>query len=122
MENNNDKLFGFMEKMYGEMQEGFKRLDSKVDKNTLILENIQSKLETVAEVQTAHKEQSEREHEKGRKSEKESLDIIELATTNISKDVVFLKGDVVIIKKKLNQVELVTANNWIDIIELKSAK
>lgn len=68
MENNNDKLFGLMEKMYGEMQEGFKgvnqRLDnveSEINKTNLIIENeVKTRIESLFDNQKNSTEQLNR--------------------------------------------------------------
>jgi hypothetical protein len=50
--------------MEPELMEILKRMELKIDKNTMILENLSNKVEIIAEVQTAHKEQSERNSNK----------------------------------------------------------
>lgn len=68
-------------------------LETKIDEHTQILRA----LEHSAEVNKA-------EHDK------------------ISNDIAKIQGDVTGIRKDLSQVELVTANNWADIVKLKSVK
>lgn len=94
MENNNDKLFEFMEKMYGEMQgmktemqEGFKRLDLKIDKNTVIIEEIETNVKAIAEVQDNHIKQNEKQHIEMMEITNEKVDIVELAVKNLAKDI-----------------------------------
>ena len=71
----------------------FDRLETKVDEHTQILRA----LEHSAEVNKA-------EHDK------------------MANDIAKIQGDVTGIRKDLSQVELVTANNWADIVRLKSVK
>ena len=40
----------------------------------------------------------------------------------MSNDIANIQGDVVGMRKDLSQVELVTANNWADIVKLKAVK
>lgn len=87
MDNNNDKLFGFMEKMYGEMQEGFKELDSKIGNNTIILEEVRTNIKTIAEVQDNHIKQNESQHMEMMELTNEKVDIIELAVKNLARDI-----------------------------------
>lgn len=104
MESN--KMFELIEKMYIEMQEGFKKVDnqfknidsqfkkvderlssleSKVDKNTLLLEKANSDIKTLAEVQQSFSEQLDRAKSKEGKTLGERLEVMELAITNTSK-------------------------------------
>jgi hypothetical protein len=75
------------------LDEGQKRLETKLDEHTLILRA----LEHSAQVNKA-------EHDK------------------MSNDIAKIQGDVAGIRKDLSQVELVTANNWADIVRLKAVK
>ncbi|WP_164917220.1 hypothetical protein [Clostridium sp. JN-9] len=52
------KTLELLSKIYGEMQNGFNSLNNKIDKNTLLLENLTTKVETIAEVQKSHMEQN----------------------------------------------------------------
>jgi tetrahydromethanopterin S-methyltransferase subunit G len=122
----NNEIFDLITKMYSEMQQGFdtvnneiksitSRLDSvesKVDKNTLILEKLQTNIKTVAEVQESFSEQLGRSTEKSNKTISERLEIIEMAVTHTSKSVTYLAGAVDIVKST-------TASNDIDIKILK---
>jgi hypothetical protein len=72
---------------------GQELLKTQVTENTQILKS----LEHLAEVNRA-------EHDK------------------MSNDIAHIQGDIEAIKKDFSQVELVTANNWADIVKLKSVK
>ncbi|MEG0772875.1 hypothetical protein [Clostridium sp.] len=59
----NDKIFDLISKMYCEMQEGFKKVNKRLDKiesklenNTVLLENANANIKTLAEVQGAFSE------------------------------------------------------------------
>ena len=40
----------------------------------------------------------------------------------MSNDITKIQSDVAVIRKDLSEVELVTANNWADIVKLKAVK
>jgi len=46
------------------MEERLGRTETKIDKNTIMLEDLTKKVEIIAEIQTSHKEQNERESDK----------------------------------------------------------
>ncbi|MBU3105877.1 hypothetical protein [Clostridium gasigenes] len=75
------------------MQSDFKSLESKVDENTQILRS----LEHSAQV-------NKPEHD------------------NMRNDIAKIKGTVEKMNKELNRVEQATANNWVDIAELKATR
>ena len=59
----NDELFELMTKMYSEitgMKSEISSLNKKVDKNSLLLEKVDSNVKTLAEVQGAFSEQLDR--------------------------------------------------------------
>lgn len=99
----NDKVLELMTKMYGEMHEGFKNvntrlgsletkvvslesrfdsLESKVDKNTLMLEQMQDKIEEIAEVQENHYAENKREHEEIKKLVYDKVSLLETAVSH----------------------------------------
>jgi len=49
-----------MKQDINQMKQGINQIETKVDKNTIMLENLNEKVQIIAEVQTAHKEQAER--------------------------------------------------------------
>ncbi|MBK5241026.1 MAG: hypothetical protein JJD95_07400 [Clostridium sp.] len=115
-----------MEKMYSEVigirqdltsvKEDVKGLNIKVDKNTMLLENLTTKSETIAEVQKSHMEQNENAHKdlvKNLMSEK--IEVIELAVKDTSKDVKEIKNGLI-------NVEIITSSNWNEIAKLKAIK
>ena len=96
-----DEIFELMTKMYSEMasmksemtsikseitdmKSDISSLNKKVDKNSLLLEKVDSNVKTLAEVQSAFSEQLDRAKDKDGKTLGERLDIIELAVRNTS--------------------------------------
>jgi chromosome segregation ATPase len=69
------------------LNQDVKSLNVKVDKNTILLETLTNKVETIAEVQKSHMNQNEKDHNGIVKSLNEKVDAIELAVKDISKDV-----------------------------------
>ncbi|MBB6631308.1 hypothetical protein [Clostridium algidicarnis] len=89
-----NKIYDLLEKMYADFNERFIGLEkttseikSQVNNNSLILEKIQTDIETLAEVQSSFSEQLDRAKDKDGKTLGERLDVIELAITNTSKSV-----------------------------------
>ena len=102
-----DKVNGIESKVSG--------LESEVRKNSIKLEAIERKIDVIAEVQTAHKEQNEKEHNEVIEPLRTKVDVIELAVKAISKDMKELKD-------KFDRVEKVTIQNTYDVAYLKQAK
>ena len=122
----NKELFELMTKMYNEMQNGFKNVDNqfkqvnerignletKVSKNSILLEKLNTKVEILAEVQQSFQEQLDRSKSEDGKTLGERLEIIELAFTKTSDSVNDLIDTVDVIKDS-------TASHEIDIRILK---
>lgn len=107
-----------MKSMQSEMKktnEKLENVENKTDKNTILLEDLNKKVQTIAEVSSSLNEQIEREKDKDGKSLKDRLSIIELAVTDTSSRV----KDV---QKDLSRAVRVTAENWAEIVELKAVK
>ena len=88
------------------MQDGIKRLESKFD-------GLESKVDTL--------EQGQKEIYQIVKALEHSSEVNKAEHDSMSNDIAQIKGDVSI-KKDLLQVEMVTANNWADITNLKAAR
>lgn len=73
-------------------------ISSKVTKNSLVLEKIQTDVKTLAEVQQSFSEQLDRSKNKDGKTLGERLDIIELAVTSTSKTLTELVDTIDVIK------------------------
>ncbi|SHH95712.1 hypothetical protein [Clostridium grantii] len=84
----------------------------KVDKNTVLLENLDTKIKTLAEVQSSFSEQLDRSKDKDGKTLGERLDIIELSVTDTSHSVNELLSTIDVIKD-------LTGSHEIDIKILK---
>ncbi|WP_243147740.1 hypothetical protein [Clostridium carboxidivorans] len=95
--------------------EGQSKLESEVKKNSIKLESIETKLNTIAEIQKAHMDQNEKAHTEVIKPLSEKVDVIELAVKDTSKDMQELKD-------KFDKVEKVTIQNTYDVAYLKSVK
>lgn len=95
--------------------EGQEKLTIEVRKNSIKLESIEKKIDIIAEVQTAHKDQNERAHSQVIKPLEEKISVIELAVKDTSKDVKEIKD-------KFDKVEKVTIQNTYDVAYLKATK
>jgi chromosome segregation ATPase len=90
-------------------------VENKTDKNTLLLEDLNRKVQTIAEVDSSLAEQLDREKHKDNKSSDDRLNIIELAVTDTS-------SRVKDIQKDLSRVVRATGENWAEIVELKAVR
>ena len=109
-----DKTFELMEKMYieftsfktdiNDIKQDLTALNVKVDKNTLLLEDLTIKVEAIAEVQKSHMGQNEKDHNDIVENVNKKIDVIELSTKNTSKDVKEIKNG-------LLNVEIMTTSN-----------
>jgi hypothetical protein len=97
------------------MQSDIKKMDSKIDKNTILLEDLTIKVKTVAEVQKSYMEQNDKAHNEIIKPLAEKTNLIELAVKETSQDIKELK-------EKFDKVEKVTMQNTYDVAYLKSVK
>lgn len=91
------------------------RVENKTDRNTILLEDLNKKVEVVAEVQTSFSEQLGREKNDSMNSLDNRLEVIELAVTDTS-------SRVKSIQKELPTIVELTSRNWSDIVEIKSAR
>jgi prophage DNA circulation protein len=104
------------------------RLDAKLDKNTMLLENLTSKVETIAEVQKSYMEQNEKAHNEMVKILNEKIDVIELAVKDTSNDVKEIQEnleplceDMIVVKSvvKIISNDIVDLSDKIEFIGLK---
>lgn len=93
----NDKSFELMTKMYEEMQENFKTVNSKIDNFTNDISDLKE----------------------GQQRIENKLDDLEVSNANRH---ISMNSDIRNIKSSLSKVEIVTADNWSDIAKIKSAK
>ncbi|MFA6940337.1 MAG: hypothetical protein WCQ54_05050 [Clostridiaceae bacterium] len=118
MQGDMKSMQGEMKSMQSEMKktnEKLENVENKTDKNTILLEDLNKKVQIIAEVSYSLTEQIDREKDKDGKSLKDRLNIIELAVTDTSSRV----KDV---QKDLSRAVRVTAENWAEIVELKAVK
>lgn len=95
---NNNELFELISKMYSEIQtmrsevnEKFDNLEKQVNKNSLLLEKMENNIKLLAEGQDTIINQIGVSAEENKNTINSRLEIIELATKSISKDVKFIK-------------------------------
>ena len=94
-----------------EILEILKRLETKVDIGLDRLETKVNSLETKLD-----------EHTLILRALEHSAQVNKAEHDKMSNDIAKIQGDVAGIRKDLSQVELVTANNWADIVKLKAVK
>ena len=81
-------------------------IEAKVDKNTIMLEDLTKKVQLIAEVQTSHKEQNERQTENVMESIGNRSGLIETAVTNVSKDTKEIKDSIEVLKEMTGKHEV----------------
>ena len=102
----NEKLFEFMEKIYSElqktkseMQQGFKSVNTKIDgldnrmeglegavkKNSINIESLEKKVNTIAEVQQNHMKQNENNHIEIVEMFNDKIDLTQSAMKNLNR-------------------------------------
>ncbi len=91
------------------------RVETKTDKNTLILEDVNRKIQILAEVQSSFQDQLGRAKDNDGKTLVDRLEVIELAVKDTLSRVKNVQKDLV-------RVVRATGENWAEIIELKSIK
>lgn len=119
-----------MQKIYNEMQQGFKSLNNRMDelenevnKTKLIIENdIKSKVVVLFEGHNSNKEQVERKFEEVIKEQQETREILSLSVKNLANDMQEVKQDIDELKEKFDKVEKVTMQNTYDVAYLKMVK
>lgn len=89
-----------------------KKMDTKIDRNTIILEDLRTKLETAAEVQQAHMEQNERQSVETMKTINDKSSLVGTAVQRTSED---LRG----IKENIDVLAEITGKHEVEIKVLK---
>lgn len=92
--------------MLVKLLEGQTRLESEVKKNSIKLEAIEQKIDVLAEVQTAHKEQTTNELNKVDTSILEKTDLIETALKSVSRDTRDIKESIEVLKDMTGRHEV----------------
>jgi len=80
------------------MKQGINQIERKVDKNTIMLEDLNKKVEIISEVQTAHKEQAERDSKIILEEQINNGTLIGDSLKNVSADVKEVKTDILELK------------------------
>lgn len=115
-----NKIYELLEKIYIDFNNRFENLEnrfdslenttskikSRVDKNSMVLEKIQTDIKTLAEVQSSFSEQLDRAKTKDGKTLGERLNVIELAVTDTSKSVNELSETIDVIKDTTGSHEM----------------
>lgn len=99
--NDNEKLFELMTKMYSDMQEGFSKVNSRID-------NLENEVKDFREETNTRFDNLD-----------DKLDDIE---SNNADRHITINGEIKRIKAGLSKIEIVTADNWGDIARLKARK
>lgn len=119
-------LKGSQEKMYTELLDGQSRLETRmtgleaeVKKNSVKLESIENKIDIIAEVQTAHKEQSDMAFRNADALISERFDLIETALKSTSRDLQEVKDDLEFLayKENITEKEVFTIRKRLEIIK-----
>jgi len=92
----NEKLFEFMEKIYSELQTTNSKIDGidnrlvglegEVKKNSIKLEVIVGKVDTITEIQESHMKQNERNHIEMVEMFNDKIDLTQSAVKKLSRD------------------------------------
>ena len=94
--------------MFIKLLEGQDRVETEVKKNSIKLESIESKIDVIAEVQTAHKEQNVRALKNSDSLTEEKVDLLGTSIKSVSKDVNEVKENIDVMKDVLgrNQIDI----------------
>jgi 3-polyprenyl-4-hydroxybenzoate decarboxylase len=75
------------ETKFVKLQEGQNRVETELKKHSIKLESIESKIDVIAEAQTAHKEQNVRAFKNSDSLTEEKVDLLGTSIKSVSKDV-----------------------------------
>ena len=101
------EILEILKRLETKMDQGLGRLETKVDKLETKVDKLETKLD---------------EHTLILRALEHSAQVNKAEHDKMSNDIAKIQGDVAGIRKDLSQVELVTANNWADIVKLKAVK
>ena len=101
-----------------EILEILKRLETKMDKG---LDRLETKINGL-ETKVSGLETKLDEHTLILRALEHSAQVNKAEHDKMSNDIAKIQGDVAGIRKDFYQVELVTANNWADIVKLKAVQ
>ena len=92
--------------MFVKLLEGQNRLESEVKKNSIKLESIETKIEVIVEIQTAHKKQNEIAFKKSNSLTEEKVDLLGTSIKSVSKDVKEVKEGIDVMKDILGRHQI----------------
>jgi len=97
-----------VETEFVKLLEGQNRVETELKKNSIRLESIESKIDVIAEVQTAHKEQNVRAFKNSDSLTEEKVDLLGTSIKSVSKDVKEVKENMGVMKDVLgrNQIDI----------------
>ena len=87
-----------VETEFVKLLEGQNRVETELKKNSIKLESIESKVDVIAEVQTAHKEQNVRAFKNSDSLTEEKVDLLGTSLKSVSKDVKEVKVNIDVIE------------------------
>ncbi|MGH4049877.1 MAG: hypothetical protein ACREVX_00730 [Clostridium sp.] len=88
--------------------EGQNSVETEVKKNSIKLESIETKINVIAEIQTAHKDQNEKAFRNSNSLTEEKVDLLGTSIKSISKDVKEVKENIDVMKDVIgrNQIDI----------------
>ena len=101
------EILEILKRLETKMDQGLGRLETKVDKLETKVDKLETKLD---------------DHTLILRALEHSAQVNKADHDKMSNDIAKIQGDVAGIRKDLSQVELVTANNWADIVKLKAVR
>ncbi|MCR3761742.1 hypothetical protein KYB31_22475 [Clostridium felsineum] len=95
-----------LKNMLVQLLEGQTRIESEVKKNSIKLEDLEKNIAIIAEVQTAHKEQSITCFDKLTNSISDDTNLLEHAVKSVSKDTKEIKSELEVLKEMTGKHEV----------------
>ena len=112
------EILEILRRLETKFDKGLDRLETKFDKG---LDRLETKFDNL-ETKVNGIETKLDEHTLILRALEHSAQVNKAEHDKMLNDIAKIQGDVAGIKKDLSQVELVTANNWADIVKLKAVK
>jgi len=82
------------------------RVEGKIDRSTLILEEVRGNIKSLAELHVAHREQNDRAFDKTDILIQEKSDLIETALTNTTKELNGIKDSIEVLTEAVGKHEM----------------
>ena len=112
------EILEILQRLETKMDSGLQRLETKMDSG---LQRLETKIDSL-ETKVCILETKMNENTLILRALEHSAQVNKAEHDKMSNDIAKIQGDVAGIRKDLSQVELVTANNWADIVKLKAVK